>query len=109
MTETLLQQAAKITCVACSVATNSVHVTSFSPFIVAPADLLEKTFAEIRIDDDARIAIFQKAVAELSPEEARPDVLATAVQPSAAIEDYVKFLQAVLAKAELTGTLGGTV
>ena len=106
--ESLLAQAAKITCTACAVATDFVHVTSFSPFAVVPADLLEKTFAAVRIDDDARLAVFQKAVAELSPNGASPDVLGTAVTPTAKIGDYVKFLQAVLAKVELSAQLGGT-
>ncbi len=103
MAESLAEIAARITCTACAVATGSVHVISFNPFVVNPPNLLQLTFKNVNIDDDARLAIFRKAASQLSPEGVQASILGQAIDPASQISDFADFLEALLAKDELGG------
>jgi hypothetical protein len=98
MALTTREKAIKITVTACALTSDAVHITSFDPFTFDPEDLLAHSFDDIRIDDDTRIAVFLKAVAQNSPVAIRPRILGQAVDSSKAVRIFVNFLQALLAK-----------
>jgi hypothetical protein len=67
MANTIPERAAKITCVACSIATKKVSIKSLDPFVVSPADVLDRTFKDISIKAESVVEVFKKAAAELLP------------------------------------------
>lgn len=103
---TVTEQSAEITCSACAMTSTAVHITSFTPFVVNPADLLTRTFNSIGITDDVRLTTFRKAAASLSPVTTRPDVLAQDIDPTKAISLFADFLEAKLAQALMAGGAG---
>lgn len=103
MAETLAEVAAKKTCTALAQATGLVEIISFIPFKVKPANVLDLTFKDVAINDDAAIAIFKKAVAALADEDLRPKILGQEVDSSSKIMQFSDFLEALLAQEELGG------
>jgi len=103
---TFAQKAGRITCSACALATSKVHIVSFEPFQVNPANVLDMTFASQNIAG-TQIDIFKKAAAELLPsnQKGRQDIaakiLAQAIDPKKKIFRFSNFLEAALAEQEV--------
>lgn|SRR5262249_41355098 len=103
MAETLAEVAAKKTCTALAQATGKVKILSFEPFQVQPANVLDLTFKDVAVNDDAAIAIFKRAAANLVDESIQLRILGQEIDPSSRIILFSNFLEALLAQQELRG------
>lgn len=104
---TLAEKSARITCVACAVASDKVKITKLGEDIkVEPADLLEQTFAAVLISQPAQIETFKKAVCELLPlnqkgrKAIQASVMARTIDPQKRIKLFSRFLEALMAEQE---------
>lgn len=106
MTLTLAEKSARITCVACSIATTKVRIVSFDPFEVEPKNVLDTTFAAQHITG-TQVDVFKKAVADLIPSNQRgrkdvqSKVLAQAIDSKKKIMRFSNFLEGCLAEQEV--------
>jgi predicted protein tyrosine phosphatase len=103
MAETLAEVAAKKTCTALAEATGLVQIISFDPFKVKPENVLDLTFKDVAVNDDAAISIFKKAVATLVVEDLKLKVMGQEIDASSRIMLFSDFLEALLAQQELGG------
>jgi hypothetical protein len=106
MANTIPERAAKITCIACSIATKKVNIKSFDPFVVAPADVLDRTFKDISIKAESVVEVFKKAAASLLDKdqkgraEIETRILNQKIDPAKKVSRFTDFLSGLLFQQE---------